>query len=314
MGKKRIAERLGIVPDNLKSAVIKASKYEPQLNENLSAIAQHYGCSILPARVRRPQDKAHVENMVKIIYRHVHAALPPDRVFTLEELNSFIRERIHLLNDAVLTGKNYSRSDRLMMETESLQPLRDDPFELRKIKLATVQKNYHVLLLEDQHYYSVPYQLIGKKLRLSYTGTQVHIYHNYEPVASYPRNRIPHRYTTQKEHMPASHAAVAGWNPNYFLERGRAIDPVVEAYISKVLDGREHPETTYRSCNGILSFLARVGRERLINACRVGMNLQAFGYNIIAGILKKNMDKMMEEEIKNNMPQHENIRGADYYK
>ncbi|MCX6263102.1 MAG: IS21 family transposase [Bacteroidetes bacterium] len=159
---------LALVPDNLKSAVHKASSYEPTVNENFKAFADHYGIAVLPARSRKPQDKAHVENMVKLTYQKIYANLPEKEFVPLNELNIQIGQHLVTLNNAQLTGKQCSRSDQWLMELSALQPLPATCYEMRKLKQVTVMKNGHVYLTEDQHYYSVPYELIGKKLKMQY--------------------------------------------------------------------------------------------------------------------------------------------------
>ena len=163
---------LAIVPDNLKSAVIKASSHEPVLNENFKAFAEHYQVAILPARSRKPQDKALVENMVKLSYQQIYTNLPEKQILPLIELNKQIGDHLAVFNDAPLTGKECSRKDQWAMELSALHGLPETNYEMRKIKLVTVMKNGHVYLGEDQHYYSVPYELIGKKIKMHYTRSQ----------------------------------------------------------------------------------------------------------------------------------------------
>lgn len=304
---------LAVVPDNLKSAVFKANKYEPILNENFRSFADHYGFTILPARSRKPQDKAHVENMVKIVYQNIYTDLPEHQLLSLSQLNQAIRVQLAVLNNQVLTDKDCSRRDLLAMEQSTLHPLPATIYEIRKIKQVTVMKNYHVLLTEDHHYYSVPYELIGKKLSMQYTRSVVELYLNYELVATHQRLRSPHNYTTEQAHMPAEHRYVNEWSPGYFLEKARAIDPVVELYIGQILAKKQHPEQAYKSCQGILSFAKRVGNQRLINACKRGHQIGYYNYRMIDDILKKNMDQYEDEGQPEQMPPHENIRGGDYY-
>ena len=304
---------LAIVPDNLKSAVFKASKYEPELNENFAAFANHYGVSILPARARRPQDKAHVENMVKITYQRIFTSIPEKSILTLTELNGLIRTLLSQINDAPLTGKDCSRTEQWMLEMPSLQPLSATRYQMRTVRQATVMKNGHVYLSCDKHYYSVPYQLIGKKASLQYSKTSVDVYHNHELVASHKRIRSPHNYTTVPAHLAPQHRYVTEWSPEFFLSRARHIDPIVEEYIRQVLSKKQHPEQMYKSCQGILSLEKRVGAKRLIRACKRATDIGYFNYKIIDEILKNNLDQYDEDQNEHPIPEHENIRGADYY-
>lgn len=304
---------LAIVPDNLKSAVFKASRYEPTLNVNFKAFADHYGIAILPARARKPQDKALVEGLVKITYQQVYSRLPEHQIVPLKELNRQIWQHLASLNDNALTGKECSRTDQWLMELSSLHPLPAKGYEMRKIKQVTVMKNGHVHLSDDQHYYSVPYELIGKKLRLQYSRSEVDLYLQYELVASHKRIRSPHNYTTDPAHMPAEHLYVTEWSPSFFLEKGKAIDPIVEYYISQVLAKKQHPEQAYKSCMGILSLGKRLSNARLIKACKRAHEIGYYNYKIIEEILKNNLDRYEEDTEATPMPSHDNIRGGNYY-
>jgi transposase len=305
---------LAIVPDNLKSAVHKAHKYEPSLNENFKAFTDHYGVAILPARSRKPQDKAHVENMVKISYQKIYASLPENEFFPIHELNTHIGQHLIILNNGQLTGKQCSRTDQWIMELSSLQPLPATGYEMRTIKQATVMKNGHVYLTEDQHYYSVPYELIGKKVKMQYSRSEVNLYLHYELIATHKRLRSPHNYTTVPDHMPPQHRYVTEWNPAFFMAKAKEIDPAVEYYISQVLAKKQHPEQGYKSCMGILSFAKRLGDSRLIKACKRAHEIGYYNYKIIEDILKKNLDKYDDDDMEPaNMPTHDNIRGKNYY-
>jgi transposase len=305
---------LALVPDNLKSAVHKASSYEPTVNENFKAFADHYGIAVLPARSRKPQDKADVENMVKLTYQKIYANLPEKEFVPLHELNIQIGQHLVTLNNAQLTGKQCSRSDQWLMELSALQPLPATGYEMRKLKQVTVMKNGHVYLTEDQHYYSVPYELIGKKLKMQYSRSEVNLYLHYELIAIHKSLRSPHNYTTVAEHMPAQHRYVMEWNPAFFMAKAKEIDPVVEYYISQVLAKKQHPEQGYKSCMGILSFAKRLGEIRLIKACKRAHEIGYYNYKIIEDILTKNLDKYDDDDMEpSNMPTHDNIRGGNYY-
>ena len=304
---------LALVPDNLKSAVFKACKYEPQLNENFSAFADHYGIALLPARSRKPQDKAHVENMVKITYQRIYANLPEKEIFPLTELNDAIMRSLVDHNNTKLTGRDYSREDQLILELPALHPLPETSYEMRKIKQVTVMKNGHVYLSDDQHYYSVPYELIGNKLKMQYSRSIVEMYQNYELVASHKRLRSPHNYSTEPTHMPPQHRYVMDWSPAFFMEKAKVIDPIVEYYISQILEKKQHPEQAYKSCQGILSLAKKVGNIRLIKACNRAHEIGYYNYKIIDDILKNNLDKYDDETPANTMPTHDNIRGGTYY-
>lgn len=304
---------LAVVPDNLKSAVSKASNYEPILNENFRAFADHYGTTILPARSRKPQDKAHVENAVKIIYQRIYANLPEKQILSLKELNEQIIIHLNTHNKKLLTGKDCSRADQMIVEQSQLQPLPERRYEMRKIKQVTVMKNGHVFLTEDHHYYSVPYEMIGKKLRMQYSKSEVDLYLKYELVASHKRIKSPHNYSTEPSHLAPQHRYITEWNPNFFLQQARGIDPTVEYFIDQVLRRKAHPEQAYKSCQGILSFARCLGSNRLIKACERAHSYGIYNYKIIEDILRKNLDQFEDDPEPVSMPAHENIRGKNYY-
>ena len=144
-------------------------------------------------------------------------------------------------------------------------------------------KNNYVNLTEDRHYYSVPYHFIGKKVTLLYSQSVVEVYHRYERIAIHNRNRQPYGYTTVDEHLASKHRYMSDWNPEKFIERAEEVGPETKQYIIELLNTRQHPEQTYRSCQGVFSFAARVGKERLNNACRRAMQYGDYGYQTIRG-------------------------------
>lgn len=231
----------------------------------------------------------------------------------LNELNEAIRKCLVDHNNTKLTGREYSRTDQLIIEQTSLQALPEKRYEMRKIKQVTVMKNCHVLLHEDHHYYSVPYELIGKKLTMQYSRSEVQLFMNYELVATHKRVRSPGNYTTEPSHMPPQHRYVTEWSPTFFIEQGKAIDPVVEHYIMQVLEKKQHPEQAYKACMGIISFAKRVGTARLIKACKRAHEIGYYNYKIIDEILKNNLDKYEDDPEPVLMPLHDNIRGGGYY-
>lgn len=275
-----------IIPDNLKSAVTKSSKYEAILNEDFAAFAEHYGCTVIPARAYKPRDKALVEGAVKLIYRSIYPKIQEREFYDLDSLNAAIRVALELHNNTPLTGRKYSRREQFEeIERDSLRKLNPIRFELRHRYRATVMKNGHVRLGEDAHYYSVPCRYIGKKVILSYTSRQVCIYYGYELIATHTRNRARCRYTTLEEHLASHHRYITEWNPDKFIHEAAAIHPDVEAYIRRVMEEKKHPEQAYKSCQGILSFARRVGNTRLTNACRWATSYGLYNYPIIERIL-----------------------------
>jgi transposase len=305
-----------IVPDNLRSAVSKSSRYEPVINETFADFAEHYSTVVLPARAYRPKDKALVEGMVKIIYRSIYTLVNRDTYTSLVALNVAIREALEVLNNAPFKGRDYSRRSQFEeIEKETLRPLPEYRYEFKQQIIVTVMKNGHACLGIDKHYYSVPYRFIGKKVKILYTSTRVEIYCRYERIATHTRHLRKYHYTTLNEHLASSHRYLSDWTPEKFLEQAKAIHEQVATYINKVIESKQHPEQAYKSCTGILSLVRKVGAERLSSACRRAYTYGVYNYPIIVQILEKNLDQLSEEEQQQclDMPQHHNIRGAGYY-
>lgn len=305
-----------IVPDNLKSAVIKSSRFEPTINETLADFAEHYDTTILPTRAYKPRDKALVEGAVKILYTRIYANLKDAIFFSLSELNHQIWELLATHNKRKLTARPYSRADLFLEdEKQSLRALPQNRFEIKYQSFATVMQNGHVQLSEDKNYYSVPYHYIKKKTKLLYTQNTVGIYHKYNRIALHKRNFKPYIYITIQSHLASSHQFVAEWNAARFIDWATAIDVSVGAYILQIIESRNHPEQAYKSCLGILNFEKKVGKERLIRACKRGLEYEIYGFKNIQKILENNLDSIDfdEPEPLQELPIHGNIRGKNYF-
>ena len=307
---------IAIVPDNLKAAVSKSSRYEAQLNHNFEAFAEHYGIAILPARVYKPKDKSLVEGAVKLTYNRIYTNLQDQKFTSIERLNEAILRHLQNHNTANFSNRDYSRMDQFKeMEKEMLSPLHPFRFEMRQSARVTVMKNGHVCLHADKHYYSVHFSHIGKKVKLFYSKSTIDIYFEYELIASHERVKNPHHYTTDPTHMATYNQHIADWNPERYLLEGSKIHPDVEAYLRAVLFTKSHPEQGYNSCKGILSFAKRsgIGPQRLIKACQRALLYNVYNYKIIETILQRNLDQFEIDEHTPSMPKHDNIRGEQYY-
>lgn len=306
-----------IVPDNLKSAVTKSNRYEPTVNEAFEDFADHYQCTILPARPLRPKDKALVEGAVKITYTRIYADMPKGPYTSLEELNKTIWAYLEKYNGIQMQGRGYSRLDQFLeLEQKTLQPLPVHKYEFKKHRTATVMKTSHVCLGEDRHYYSVPFKFMGLKVTIAYTKSTVEISYKYERIAIHQRNYKRFNYTTIEDHMPSTHRFVSEWSAEKFTSWAESIHPDVKLFIQGILESKQHPEQAYKSCVGVLSLVKKVGKERLINACKRALDYGHYNYRIIVSILEKGLDKyteQVEENSQSEMPLHENIRGEEYY-
>ena len=305
-----------IVPDNLRSAVSKTSRYEPTINQSFASFAEHYNTVILPARAYKPKDKALVEGIVKIIYRSIYLQIKEQVYTTLESLNIAIRKALEVHNNTNLKGRNYSRRQQFEeIERAALQSLPVYRYEFKQQATVTVMKNGHACLGADRHYYSVPYKFIGKKVRILFNSSRVDIFYHYECIASHDRHQRKYHYTTVDEHLASTHRYISDWTPEKFIEQGRIIHEDVAKYITAVIEHKQHPEQAYRSCSGILSMVRKVGAERITKACRRAHSFGVYNYPIVLQILEKKLDLLEEEQNEPplNMPHHHNIRGPEYY-
>jgi transposase len=305
-----------IVPDNLKSAVIKSNRYEPTLNETFLDFAEHYGTTVLPARSYKPRDKSLVEGMVKILYTRVYSAIRDKTFFSLKEINMAISEPLEVHNSTKLTARPYTRLDLFNeVEKQVLSPLPDRRYELKQLSFATVMLNGHVLLGQDKHYYSVPYQFIRKKVKLLYSNSQVEVYYKYNRIALHQRVKKPYSYTTITEHLASTHKFITEWTPQRFINWAESIDGNVKEYIIQILNKKQHPEQSYKSCMGVLSLVKKVGEERLKNACKRAIEYNMYSYKTVQNILERGLDQVdNDNQPVHILPEHNNIRGKDYYK
>lgn len=306
----------GIVPDNLKAAVIKSDKYEPILNEVFRDFVHHYNITALPAGPYRPTHKALVEGAVKLIYSSVYTHIKEDVTYTLKELNKAIWNALEEHNNRLMKGRPYSRRQMYNeIECNALQELPGIRYELKRRKTVTVQKNNHVCLHEDKHYYSVPFKYIGRKVTVQYNQSDVEIIYKYDCIARHTRNRRPYSYTTVSDHLASNHQYRTDWNPETFLSRAKEVGPSTQKYLSIILEKAQHAEQSFKSCQGILSYASRAGKDRLEKACERAIYYQDYSYRTIRIILEENHDMLpLDNECdKLSMPEHENIRGGVYY-
>ena len=306
----------GIVPDNLKSAVTKASTYEPQLNEAFEDFADHYDTVVFPARIRKPRDKSLVEGVIRILYQRVYVPVQKQAFHTLEDLNLAILHELDKHNKTPLTNKKFSRWDLFdQMEKNLLKPLPACHYQMKEYAVGTVYRHCHVYLPKDKHYYSVPHYYIGNKVKIVYTQSTVEIYSNYDQIAVHDRDRTPYAYTTVAEHLTQNQKHYLELNPEKLLEEAEQIGTYTNQFIAKILEEGKYPAKAYRSSSGILQLANKVGTVRLENACRRALDYGTHNFTIIKNILENNMDRFIEdEENQDPLPDHKNIRGKKYYK
>jgi len=305
----------GIVPDNFKGAVTKTDRYEPDINRQLQDFANHYGTAIIPARSRKPKDKSLAENLVKHTYSHIYAPLRNRQFYSLAELNTAIRELLDKYNRKLYQGRDYSRNDLFEKEEKKLlKALPDQAFEVKKYRHLTVQKNSHILLKEDSHYYSIPYQYIGKKVTLVYTASMVHVYCQNKQIACHTRNRRPYGYTTRKEHLPSHQQKWLDRSPQYYKSWAARVSKEAIEVVEKIFQSKAHPEQAYKSCEGLQRLLRSSGEELFTKACKRALELDYCNYSFLRRIIENKMVLIDEEAAPDvKLPQHENIRGKKQY-
>jgi transposase len=310
---------LSLKTDNMTQVVTKSCKYEPLFTQVLQQWALHNNITLLVARVRKPRDKAAVENIVKIAYRRIYAPLR-DEVFTsLQQLNAAIRKQLILHNDTLMQLKDHSRKARFeLKEKHLLQPLPAEPFVIKHQVLAKVQKNYHITLGENYHHYSVPYQYIGKQVSVVYDTDHVEIYLLHQRIALHTRSYKKHDFTTVKTHMPAGHQQYfeqQGYTGAYFLEQANRIGNATHAYIEAVLQSRAFTEQTYNACMGILRLDRKYGATRVETACARALQGQVYNYKTIQNILINNLDQLepQQQTALFRVPAHTNLRGPEAF-
>jgi len=303
-----------LIPDNLKSAVTKADKYEAQINSSFLDFANHYGTAVMPARSYKPQDKAHVERAVNIAYSRIFAPLRNQVFYSLKSLNEAISELLAAHNDKHFQKRPVSRRHLFDQEEKHLLSLLPpDRYEIKQSKEVTVMKNGYIQLCK--HYYSVPYRFIGRKVKVIYSNTQVAVFYNRERIACHRYSTKQLSHSTVHEHMASTHQFVSDWNPDKFTSWAASISPVVKEYITRILQTATYPEQAYRSCVGILSFDKKVGRQRFINAVERATYYGAFNYTMIKKILQCGLDKVAfgDDTSPGPLPVHDNIRGPQAY-
>ena len=303
-----------IIPDNPKVGVKHPSRYEPDINPTYQDMAEHYNTVVLPARVRRPKDKAKVEVGVQVVERWILARLRNRTFFGLAELNQSIRELLEELNNRLMQHLGKSRRELFEeLDRPALKPLPAEPYQFAIWKKAKVNIDYHVEF--DKHYYSVPHRLISEKVFIRATERTVEVFHKYCRVASHPRSRIRGRHTTQAEHMPANHRHYAEWSPDRFLRWAEDIGPQTRALIEAALTSRRHPQQAYRTCLGILGLAKRFTKERLEAASGRALASGIHSYRGIKNILDTGLDQVpLEEPASVSLDPHTNIRGPSYYR
>jgi transposase len=304
-----------LVPDNAKVAVIKACLYDPQVNRSYADMARHYGCAVLPARPRRPRDKAKVEQAVLMVERWLLGRLRHRTFFGLAEVNAAIGELLQRLNEERPIRRLGVTRRQLLEEIDrpALKPLPAEPYVLAEWRIRRVGIDYHVEI--GAHYYSVPFRFARAEVEVRFTVRTVEIFLKGERIAVHQRMSGNHKHTTLPEHMPSSHRRYHGWTVERIRRDAKAIGPATAALCDLILEERPHPEQGFRACLGIVRLARSYGADRLEAAADRAIGIGARSYGSLKSILANNLDRQSPHK-QSRDPQpidHPNIRGPRYY-
>ena len=303
-----------VVPDNLKSGVTKAHRYDPDINPTYQDLAAHYGVAVIPARAARPRDKAKVEVGVQVVQRWILAWLRHYTFFSIHELNATIDELLDGLNRRPFKKLPGSRQSAFKsLEQPRLRPLPPTPYVYAEWKKARVNIDYHIEV--EGHYYSVPYRFVRQQVEVRLTELTIECFMKGERVASHKRSLRKGHHTTVKTHMPPSHRHFADWTPERIAERAAKTGPATTRLVENIIASRAHPQQGYRTCLGILRLGEAHGHDRLEAAAQRALVIGAMSYRSLASILKNGLDRQpLPDQVDDcSAITHTNIRGADYY-
>jgi transposase len=304
-----------LVPDNTKVAVIKACRYDPQVNRTYAELADHYDTGILPARPRKPRDKAKVESCVLIIERYLLGRLRHRVFYSLAELNQAIKEMLVDVNERRPLRRLGVTRKHLFEELDqpALKPLPAEPYVYAEWRVRRAGLDYHVEV--EGHYYSVPYRFAKDELDVRFTARTVEVFRKGERVAAHVRNSGNHKHTTVAEHMPSSHRHFADWSIERIRREASAIGPSAATLCEVILEERRHPEQGFRACLGVVRLAKSFGRERVEAACLRALEIGARSYSSVKSILDNKLDRQAASKRAPERPAiaHSNIRGPRYY-
>ena len=310
-----------VLSDNMKQFVTQSNRYEPSFTLLAEQWSVHYNTCLKATRPVKPKDKPSVEKSIHLSYQRINARMRNETIYSLSELKHRVRDLMEESNNRPMYKQGVSRRDRFINEEKpTLRDLPAEPFTLKYRTKAKVKPNYHVILGEDWHQYSVPHQYIGHEAIIVYDDQVVEIFiGNMLRVAVHKRDCRRNGYTTLAEHMPESHLRYKeqkGWTEEDFISRASRIGEQTEIAINNLLGSKAFIEQTYDGCLGVLRLADKYGNDRLEAACKRANTGSRINYKIIHNILKNNLDKvsMKENELTLFIPDHENIRGAEAYR
>ncbi len=308
-----------LVPDNLKSAVIKAKRFDPIINRLYGEMAEHYDVVILPARVRKPQDKAVVESNVLHIQRFILARLRNRTFFSLHEINVEVKKLLEEFN--LRPMKDYNNQNRRMrfevLDLPEANPLPEHRFTINRIASnVLVGFNYHIRF--ENHHYSVPNKYIKKRVEVYLKGNIIEIYYDGIHLCRHLKGLPNLGYTTMDEHMPKTHKFIKNRTPEWFIAKGDEIDKDVGEFIRLLMENRQHPEQAFNAAQVVLRLRKVFGDQRICNACRRAVYFRSINFKSVQSILEKGLDRedwgegiVVKEEVN---VEHENLRNNSEFK
>jgi transposase len=295
-------------PDNLKSGVKKPNYYEPDLNPSYQELAEHYHVAVLPARVKKPKDKANAENSVQNVERWVFAPLRDRTFFSEGEANRAIAPLLDGLNHKEMQHLGKSRRELFEeLDQPALLPLPERPYEFARWKRARVSIDYHVAF--EGHYYSVPHTLVGQEVQIRATERMLEVFHRSQQVAIHPLSNLSGRFSTSADHMPSHHRFVLNQDSDFFLREAAKIGPQTAAFMTAVLRSRPFPQQAFRTCLGILDLARKYLPAHLETACQRLLSAKLLTYKD----LKAELEHLTKNIATQPLPAHEHVRGDTYY-
>ena len=302
-----------LVPDNLKSGVTKAHRYDPDINFNYQHFSEYYSVAIVPARAAEPKDKAKVENAVGIVERQILAVLRHHTFTSVAGINEVLKPRLETLNNQNFQKMKTSRKALFeKIDRPALRALPPDRYHYADWKKAKINTDYHFSF--DNHYYSVPYKYLQQSVDIRATNTTVECFYQHTLIAAHTRSYKPYSFTTLSEHMPTAHQEHAKYSPTYILHMAKIVGEHTLNFCKYMMASRPFPQQAYRACYGLLRLGKRFGNDRLEKACAKALLVGSSRYQHVEAILKNQLEEVPFKETKNTeISAHDNIRGAHYY-
>jgi hypothetical protein len=281
----------------------------------LEDFVNHYDMVVIPARVAKPKDKALVENQVKLLYSRVYAKLRNLQFFDLYSLREAVTEKVRDHNQTRMQNKPYCRQERFLAEERpTLGKLPDTLFRIKSYRWYKVQKNGHVFLSQDKHYYSVPYRWTGERAFVTYTATLVTIDVRNQCVATHVRNIGPGGYTSVKEHLASNHQYWLDRSPQYYLDKAREKSSLLVRFFEGIFAGKRPPEHHYRSCDGLLRLQKNTSSDVFERALAIALENGMYSYSSMKNLIQNDAQNREKQARAKPLPEHENIRGKEYYR